>query len=108
MVHSIEFKFGLYITSYRRINPIDFGEYRMNSFFYRSTKKNSYTLGPKESNSLMCSSIQMLHPIELKFGMCIKDHRPTFCVEFRELRIKSFFTDLQKVFLYITAYRVKL
>ena len=56
----------------------------------------------------MCSSIQMLHPIELKFGMCIKDHHPTFGVEFRELRIKSFFTDLQKDFLYITAYRVKL
>ena len=81
MVHSIELKFGMYITSYRRTNPIDFGEYQMNSFFYSSTKKNSYTLRPMESDSLNCSSIQIVHSIELKFGMYIIGHRLTYCVE---------------------------
>ena len=32
-MHSIEFKFGMHISSHRRTNPIDFGGYRMNSFF---------------------------------------------------------------------------
>ena len=32
-IHSIEFKFGMYITGHRWTNPIDFGEYWMNSFF---------------------------------------------------------------------------
>ena len=32
-MHSIELKFGMHITGHRRMNPIDFGEYRMNSFF---------------------------------------------------------------------------
>ena len=39
MVHSIELKFGMYITSHRRTNPIDFGEYRMNSFFTGAQKR---------------------------------------------------------------------
>ena len=75
MVHSIEFKFGMYNTGHRQTNPIDFVEYRMNSFFYKSTKKNSYTLCPMESNYLKCSSSQMVHSIELKFGMYITSHR---------------------------------
>ena len=37
-VHLIELKFGMHITSYRRINPIDFGEYRMNSFLKKYKK----------------------------------------------------------------------
>ena len=32
-VNSIELKFDMYITGHRRTNPINFGEYRMNSFF---------------------------------------------------------------------------
>ena len=32
-VNSIELKFGMYITDPGRANSIDFGEYRMNSFF---------------------------------------------------------------------------
>ena len=39
MVHSIEFKFGMYITGHCQRNPIDFGEYRMNSFFLQGHKK---------------------------------------------------------------------
>ena len=49
-----------------------------------------------ESNSLNCSSIQMVYSIELKFGMYIIGHRPTYCVEFGEFRINSFFTGAQK------------
>ena len=77
------------------MNPIDFGECWM--FIYgRSTKKNSYTLRPRESNSLMCSSIQTLHLFELIFGVYIIGHRPTYYVEFGEFRINSFFTGVQK------------
>ena len=47
-------------------------------------------------NSLKCSSIQMVHSIELKFGMDIIGHRLTYCVEFGELRINNFFTGAQK------------
>ena len=32
-MHSIEFKFGMYITGHRRTNPVDFGEFRLNSVF---------------------------------------------------------------------------
>ena len=78
------------------MNTIDFGEDRMNSFFYRSTKKNSYTLRPMEPNSLKCSSIQTVHSIELKFGMHIIVHRLIHCVDFGEFRMNSFFTGVQK------------
>ena len=43
-----------------------------------------------ESNSLKCSSIQMVHSIKLKFGMYIIDHHPTYCVDFGELGINIF------------------
>ena len=39
---------------------------------------------PMESNSLKCSSIQMIHPIELKFGMYIIGHRSNSCIDFGE------------------------
>ena len=32
-VQSIELKFRMYITGHRRMNPIDFGEFRMYSCF---------------------------------------------------------------------------
>ena len=38
-VHSVELKLGVYITGHRRTNPIDFGEYRMKSFFLQECKK---------------------------------------------------------------------
>ena len=60
-----------------------------------------------ESNSLKCFSIEMVHSIELKFGMYIIGLRPTYCVEFDEFRLNSYFTGAQKKVLYITAYRVK-
>ena len=82
------------------MNPIDFGKYRMTSFFYKSTKKNSYTLRPMESNSLKYSSIQMVLSIELKFGMYIIGHHSTYRVEFGEFRINSFLREHKKEFLY--------
>ena len=92
MIHSIDLKFGMYSIGHRLIYCVDFGEFMINSFFYKSTKKYSYTLRPMESNSLKCSSIQMIHSIELNFGMYIIGHRPTYCVEFGEFRINSCFT----------------
>ena len=62
-----------------------------------------------ESNSLKCSSIQMVHSIELKLGMYIIGHRPTHCVEFGEFRTNSFFTGVQKKNSYtFTTYEGKL
>ena len=83
-----------------RTNPVGLDEYPMNSFFYRSTKKNFYSLWPMKSNSLKCSRIQTGHSIDLKFGMYI--------IGLIEFRINSSFTEVQKGFLYITAYGVKL
>ena len=89
---SIELKFGIYITGHRQTNLIDFVKYCMHSFlFYRCTRKNFYALRPMESNSLKCSSIQMIRSIDLKFGMYIIVHRCTYCINFGELRINSFF-----------------
>ena len=59
-------------------------------------KKNSYRLQSKESNSLKCSSIQTVHSIELRFGMHIIGHRPTYCVNFGKFRINSFFAGIQE------------
>ena len=53
-------------------------------FFTGVQKKNSYTLRPTESNSLKCSSIQMIHSIDLKFGMYIIGHRSTNYIDFGE------------------------
>ena len=75
----------MHITDHRQTNPIDFGEYRMKSFFIGIKKKNSYALRPVESNSLKYSSIQMVLSIELKFSMYIIGHCPTYCVEFWNL-----------------------
>ena len=52
-----------------------------------------------ESSSLKCSSIQMVHSIEIKFGMYIINHRPTYCIEFGEFRIDSIFTEEEKMVL---------
>ena len=53
MVHSNELRFGMHITDHGRMNPINYGEYRMNSSFTGVEKKNYYTLWPMESNSLV-------------------------------------------------------
>ena len=51
----------------------------------------------------------MVHSIVLKLGIHIIGHRPTYCVEFDEFRINSFFLqEDKKEFLYITDYGVKL
>ena len=57
MAHSIELKFGMYIIGHYWTNATDFGEFLMHSFFYRSKKKNCYTLRSMESNSLRGSSM---------------------------------------------------
>ena len=95
-MHLIELKFGMNIIGHRSTYCVNFDEFRINNFFYRSTKKNSYTLRPIQSNSLNCSSVQMVHSIELKLGMCIIGHRLIYCVEFGEFRINSFSTGALK------------
>ena len=95
-VHSIELKFGMYIMRHRPIYCVEFSEFRINSFFYRSTKNYSYTLLPMESNFLKCSSMQTVHSIELKFDMHNIVHRFIYCVDFGEFKINSFFTGVQK------------
>ena len=56
-VHSIELKFYMYIIGHHWMEATDFGEFLMHSFFNWSTKKNSFTLWPMESNSVRDSSI---------------------------------------------------
>ena len=46
------------ITGHHRTNPVDFGDCRMYSFFFRSKQKNYYTLWPIESNTLKYSNIR--------------------------------------------------
>ena len=55
-----------------------------------------------ESNSLKLSSIQMVHSIELKFGIYIIGHRPIYCGDFDEFRINSSFTEVQMNRLFCT------
>ena len=64
--------------------------------FLQEHKKKSYTLWPMDSNFLKFSCIQTVHFIELKYGMYITSHRLTYCVDFCEFRINSFFTGVQK------------
>ena len=85
----------MYIIGHCPTYCVDFGVFRID-WFYRSTKKNSYTLWPMDSIFLKCSSIQMVHLIEIKFGMNIIGHYPTYYVEFGEFEINSFFTGAQK------------
>ena len=82
----------MYITG--RTNPIDFGKYRMN-IFLQDSKKNSYKLRPTESNSLKCSSIQIVHSIELKSGIHITGLRRTNSIDFGECRMHRFLIELQ-------------
>ena len=65
-------------------------------FFTGVQKSYSYTLRPMESNSLKYSSIQMMHSIDIKFGIYIIGHHSTNCIGFGEERSNSFFTGTQK------------
>ena len=100
-MHSIEFKFGVYITGHRRTNPIDFGENRMNSFLQEYKKEFLY-------NTAYEINFFKVHFIKLIFGVYITDHRPIYCIDFGEFQINSFLQEYKKEFLYITAYGVKL
>ena len=70
--------------------------HQMNSFFYRRTKKNSYTLRPMESNSSKYSSIQIMHSIQLKFDTYINGYHLTYCVKSDEIKSNIFFTGVQQ------------
>ena len=74
MLHSIELKFGMYIISHCLTYCVEFGEFRINSFFYRSTKKNSHTLQPMESNYKEYASAYTMLSTKLKFTKFIVDH----------------------------------
>ena len=52
-----------------------------------------------ESNSLNGSSIQMMHSIELKFGMHIIGYHRTNPIDFGECCMHSFFERVQKIIL---------
>ena len=49
-----------------------------------------------KSNSLKYSSSQMVHLIELKFGMYITGHCQTNSTDFGEYQMNCFFTGAQK------------
>ena len=83
-VHSIELKFNMHNIVHHLAYCVDFGEFRINSFFYRSTKMYSYPLLPMLSNSLKCSNIQMIHSIDFKFGIYFIGHRSTNYIDFGE------------------------
>ena len=105
-MHAIELKIGMNYIGYiillklycrSPLVTIDFGEFWINSFF-TGVQKNSYAVGPVESNSVKCSSIQMVHSIEVKFGMYFIGHHPTYCVvsNLVKFRMNSLFTGAQK------------
>ena len=56
----------------------------------------SYIFWPKELNYCKCASVQTVLFIELKFIICIDDHRPTYYNYCGKFRIKGFFTWVQK------------
>ena len=49
-MHSIEFKFGVYIIGQHPTYCVSFGEFNIDSFFTEMQKKNFYTLQPVDSN----------------------------------------------------------
>ena len=88
-MHSIELIFCVYNAGHRRTNPIDFDEYRINSFF-TGVQKISYTLRPMESTFLKGFNIQTVHSIQLKFRMYIIGHHWTKAPDFGEFLIHVF------------------
>ena len=103
-VHSIEFKFRTYIIGYRSTYCVDFGEFRINNFFYRSTKKNSYTLQLVESNYKMYASVYAMLSTKFKFDMRIVDYRSSYYLNLCVRRICSFSYKIHKMSC-ITSYR---
>ena len=75
--------------------------------FLQEYKKEFWYITAYGVNSFKCSSIQIVHSIELKFGMHAIDHRRTNLIDFGECRTYSFLQECKNKFLYITAYEVK-
>ena len=86
----------MHITDHIWMNPVDFGEYRTNSFFLQEYKKEFLYI---TANSLKSSSIQTVHSIDLKYSMYIMRHYPTYYVDFGEFKINSFYIGVQNFFL---------
>ena len=53
----MELKFDMHIIGHCPTYYTDFGEFMVNSLFYRSPKKDSYSLQPFESNSKKHDSV---------------------------------------------------
>ena len=75
-VHSVEFKFGMYIIDLWPTYCVDFSEFRINSFFYKSTKNDSYALQKIDSNYKNYASVQTVFSNKMKFDKYIVDPRP--------------------------------
>ena len=88
------------LIDHRSIHCIDFREFRINSlkhFFYKSTKKNPYTLQSMESNHKNYASVQTELPIKLKFDMYIVDHHSLYYINFGVSRKYSFLQDTENI-----------
>ena len=95
-MHSIEFKFGMNIIDLPSTSCIKFGEFRINSFFYRRTKNNSYTLQFMESNYKKYVSVKTVLSIKLKFNKFIVDLFFSYSINFGVSRRYSFWTEYTK------------
>ena len=78
----IQLKFGMCITGHHWMNPIDFGECWMHSFFTGIQKRFLKHYGLWSRNSLKDASIQTMHLIELKLGMYIIGRHTTNATDF--------------------------
>ena len=56
-MYSIELKFGVYNKGHCHIYCIDFGEFKVNSFFYNTKKKYFYALQPMQLNYKKYASV---------------------------------------------------
>ena len=70
MGHLIELKFGMYIIGHHPTYCVEFGEFRINSFFYRSSKKNSSPLQPVESNCKKYASVNSTWKCQISYYTC--------------------------------------
>ena len=88
-VHSIELRFGMYITGHRFTYCVDFNEFKI-KFFYRRPKRNFCTLEPMESNYKKYTSAYTMLCTKLKFNMCNVDHCSSNYNNFDVSRMYSF------------------
>ena len=70
-----------------RTNPIDFGDYRMNSFF--TVQKIILIHYCRWSQNIISEQV-FIHG-EFKFGKCFTGHCPIYYVDFGELGVVIFF-----------------